>query len=303
MYHAATRLADGTLLVTFGYSATGAAMSSWEIFTPPQPITIIGPDPITVPATSPSRAVVTYPAVSVSDPNDASPTITFFPPPGRLFPIGTNYATIRVTDAEGGSNQAGIMITVTGPVTVTVDSSTVIYNGAPQGVTATTVPAGLATTTTYDGSTTQPTAAGSYAVVVTVTDPSYSGQGTGTLTISTAAQTITFPAIAPVAYGASPPTLAATASSGLPVSVSVLSGPATIVDGALVASADGTVVVAADQAGNADYQAAPEVAQTVIVAGQSTRKCGNGSGGSGVAAATPFLLLRLALRARPRRAA
>jgi len=86
--------------------------------------------------------------------------------------------------------------------------------------------------------------------------------GTG----SKEAQTITFVAPAsPVPFGAPPVTLNATASSGLPVTFSVLSGPGTVNGNVLTFTGYGTVVVAANQAGNAIYSAAPQVTQIVVV--------------------------------------
>jgi autotransporter-associated beta strand protein len=78
-------------------------------------------------------------------------------------------------------------------------------------------------------------------------------------------QTITFPAIGNKlttdAVG-----LAATASSGLPVSFSVLSGPGSISGGTnLSFSGAGTVLVVASQAGDSLYYAAPEVTNSITV--------------------------------------
>lgn len=61
------------------------------------------------------------------------------------------------------------------------------YAGAPRCASVTTNPPGLATSLTYDGSATCPTAAGSHVVVATVTDPNYRGSATGVLTITPAA--------------------------------------------------------------------------------------------------------------------
>ena len=65
------------------------------------------------------------------------------------------------------------------------------YSGSADAATAATTPNGLAVTFTYNGSTTVPTSAGSYAVVGTINDPNYQGNATGTLVIAPAALTIT----------------------------------------------------------------------------------------------------------------
>src|SRR5580658_1461238 len=88
---------------------------------------------------------------------------------------------------------------------------------------------------------------------------------TGTLTINESTQTITFPAIATQTYGASPLALTATASSGLAVAYSIMSGPATVNASTLTLTGVGTVVVSAAQAGNADYYAATSVPQSFTV--------------------------------------
>ena len=64
-------------------------------------------------------------------------------------------------------------------------------------------------------------------------------------------------------------TLAATASSGLPVSFTV-SGPATLSGSTLTVTGPGTVTVTATQAGNADYAASTSVQQIAIAAAPIT---------------------------------
>ncbi|MFL6337348.1 MAG: pectinesterase family protein [Pyrinomonadaceae bacterium] len=66
---------------------------------------------------------------------------------------------------------------------VTLSNLAQSFNGSPVAVTVTTEPAGLPVTVTYNGSTTPPTAIGSYTVVATVNDPNYQGSTTGTLVI------------------------------------------------------------------------------------------------------------------------
>ena len=65
----------------------------------------------------------------------------------------------------------------------------------------TTAPANLATTVTYNGSTPPPTAAGSYAVVATVTDPNYTGSASGSLVIAPGTPVLTWPTPAAVPFG------------------------------------------------------------------------------------------------------
>jgi hypothetical protein len=85
----------------------------------------------------------------------------------------------------------------------------------------------------------------------------------GTLTITQASQIISFPAITNKAYGDAAFTLNATSSSGLPVIYSVVSGPATINGNAVGITGAGTVTIAANQAGDANYLAAGQAAQSI----------------------------------------
>jgi N-acetylneuraminic acid mutarotase len=79
-------------------------------------------------------------------------------------------------------------------------------------------------------------------------------------------QTITFAQPkTPVTYGVKPITLVAEANSGLPVTFSVLSGPATIRNSELTIYGPGTVVVSADQPGTLIWDPAEEVTRTIIV--------------------------------------
>ncbi|MBA3846674.1 MAG: immunoglobulin domain-containing protein [Planctomycetes bacterium] len=88
-----------------------------------------------------------------------------------------------------------------------------------------------------------------------------------TLTVTRGTQTIAFAEPHPRPLGIPPFTVSAQASSGLPVALSIRSGPATI-DGAglITISGSGAVQIAADQGGNANYAAAPTVVRTLTIA-------------------------------------
>ncbi len=94
---------------------------------------------------------------------------------------------------------------------------------------------------------------------------SVSMTGTGTQS-QQQSQSITFGPLANQTYGVSPVGLSATASSGLPVSFSVISGPAMISGNTLTITGAGMVVVEADQAGNSQWLPAPPVQQSFVVA-------------------------------------
>jgi blue copper oxidase len=83
---------------------------------------------------------------------------------------------------------------------------------------------------------------------------------------SLTAQTISFTApTSPVTFGTAPIALSATATSGLAVTFTVNSGPGTVSGSTLTLTGSGTIVVAASQAGNAVFAAAPTVSQSVVV--------------------------------------
>ncbi len=76
------------------------------------------------------------------------------------------------------------------------------------------------------------------------------------VTVAPATQTISFGGLVKQTYGAAPILLSATASSGEPISFSMVSGPATIVDDVLTMTGAGTVVVKATAPGDNDNEAA-----------------------------------------------
>src|SRR5207247_2164869 len=85
------------------------------------------------------------------------------------------------------------------------------YNGSLRAATAATTPEGLTVSITYDGSSTAPANAGSYAVVATVNEANYQGTKTGTLVVGKATASVT-PNAASKTYGGAEPTLSGTLS-------------------------------------------------------------------------------------------
>jgi hypothetical protein len=78
-------------------------------------------------------------------------------------------------------------------------------------------------------------------------------------------QTISFTAPSKVYQGQSPVALNAYATSGLPVTLSVLSGPATIVGNILTLTGTGTVKVQTVQGGDGNYKSAAPVTRSLLV--------------------------------------
>lgn len=175
--------------------------------------------------------------VLVTDSRTAQ-TLNFTPIPNRAF--GLTSAANSVTLAA--SSSAGLT-----PVTYSVTSG----------------PA------TVSGSTLSITGAGTITVKASQAGNSSfrPAETSQTFTVAKADQTIDFAAI-PAKIVTSPAfSLAATATSGLPVTYTLVSGPATLSGSTLTLSgATGTVTVRAAQAGNANFNPATAVTQSFAVA-------------------------------------
>ena len=137
-------------------------------------------------------------------------------------------------DYQGStSSPQPLTVSTTDTATVTLGSLAQIYAGVPLAATATTSsPSGLPLTFTYTGtsgttygpSSNAPTAAGSYTVVATVSNPNYQGSATGTLVIAPALLTATANN-GNLVVGAAVPALTASYNGFVPGdSVAVLSG-------------------------------------------------------------------------------
>jgi uncharacterized protein (TIGR03437 family) len=114
--------------------------------------------------------------------------------------------------------------------------------------------------------------AGSQTLSVSVTATGYPpAVAAVTLLVNPASQTITFGPISSRLSTDGPFVLSASASSGLPVVFSVVSGPATIAGNTLTITGTGTVKVQASQGGDANRLAAVPVVQSFAVnVGSST---------------------------------
>jgi MBG domain/IPT/TIG domain len=178
----------------------------------------------------------------------------------------TGDGNVSIVAAQGGDANWNAAPPVTNTFLVTKAMASVFlldlaqtYDGTARTVTATSMPAGLTVEITYDGAATAPSNAATYAVTGTVNDVIYQGVSTGSLVVAKADQTITFTGIADQ-LTTNEVGLAATASSSLPVSFAVASGPAAIAGGTnLTFSTSGQVSIAASQAGNGDWNAAPDM--------------------------------------------
>lgn len=189
---------------------------------------------------------------------------------GTITPTGTGTITVRASQQGNLSYlpapEVDRAFNVTkAPATVTLNGLNQTYTGSPKPVTATSSEGSPVIAITYNGSPTAPTDSGSYTVVATIDDPIYQGSSSGTLVIGKAAQTITFNTPPDRTFGDAPFDLAATASSGLPVSFTLVSGQATLGGSTLTLTGAGTVTVLASQTGGANHLAAPPVERSFLV--------------------------------------
>jgi hypothetical protein len=124
---------------------------------------------------------------------------------------------------------------------------------------------------TISGNTVTITGAGTVVLAANQAGDAYyeaATEVTTSFTVAKVAQTIgAFSPIAATTFGkaafeVTPPT----SSSNLPVKLSIKSGPATFSNNIVTLTGAGTVVIAANQAGNVNYNAAPELTTTFSVA-------------------------------------
>jgi hypothetical protein len=192
-------------------------------------------------------------------------------------PIGTDsltaaYAGDPIFNASASNSLPYIVSPLTPTISFSVPNHT--YGDAPFSVTATSNSSGAITYSVVSGPATianaTVTLTGAGTVVLQASQAAAGNYAAATqnasFPVAAAAQTITFAAPpSPVNYGTAPVSLSATASSGLAVTFSVLSGPASISGSALTITGAGTVVVAADQPGNSNFAAAAEVTHSITV--------------------------------------
>ncbi|MFH0907421.1 MAG: MBG domain-containing protein [bacterium] len=186
--------------------------------------------------------------------------LTGTPPTGGVYEI-----TLWASDGVHSNEQAFTVTVSKVQAQVYLGNLSQIYDGTARNASATTMPAGLTVEFTYDGNAWAPTNAGTYRVTGTVNEVNYAGEGTDDLTISKADQAIDFDPIG-TQVESNRLGLAATADSGLSVSFATNSGPALIADSTnLSFTGHGVVSIVAGQAGDANWNAAPDVTNTFTV--------------------------------------
>ena len=144
---------------------------------------------------------------------------------------GTYNVAASITDPGYTGSATGTLVigaaATKKKATVTLSGLKAVYNGYGHAATATTKPVGLAVTLTYNGGSTTPTIGGSYPVVATINDSTYTGSAKGTLVISKIAGTVAIPSSTIVYDGNSHAATSTTTPPGLPVNFTY-NGKATV---------------------------------------------------------------------------
>ena len=204
-----------------------------------------------------SSGVGTGIAVTVTGLASSNSNYTLTPPAGLTANITA--AALTVTGLAASSKPydgtTTATITGTGALVGIVGSDNVTLTGTPTGTFAN-ANVGTAISVTVSGLTLGGTAAGDY----TLTPPIL------TANITATSQTITFGPLTGKNLGDPAFAVNATASSGLAVTFTVTSGPATIAGNMVTVTGLGVVIISASQAGNSNYGAATAVNQSFTVA-------------------------------------
>jgi len=266
-----TGVTVGTLVVTPAGNVTSSGSFGGPFSPSVQQYTLSNPGTTSINWTAAKTASwVSLSATSGTLAQGASTTVTAsINSNANTLNVGSYNDTVvftNTTNSEGNTSR-GVALTVNPyAATVTLGNLSHAYDGAQKSVTVTTVPDGLAYTVTYDGSDLQPTNAGTYRVVATVTEPNYSGSASGTLAIAKVAQTITFSPLGQVLDTAAAFDLTATASSALAVTYTSSNPSVATVSGSTVTIVGvGTTTITASQPGNVNYLAADSIPQILEV--------------------------------------
>jgi PKD repeat protein len=194
---------------------------------------------------------------------------------------GTYTVTLTVTDNGGETGATNHSVTVKGPQTITFTSTppgSATVGGAPYAVTATAssgLPVTFSSATpsvcSISGSTVSFVGVGTCTVAADQAgDAEYepAPQAQQSFAVEKRPQTITFTSTPPgsATVGGAPYAVTATASSGLPVTFSSATPSVCSISGSTVSFVGvGTCTVAADQAGDAEYEPAPQAQQSFAV--------------------------------------
>ena len=263
-----------TLSATNGYG-TGTAPLTLTVTSQTMP-TISWPAPANIPYGTPLSATQLNATASVAG------TFTYTPAAGAVLSAGTQILSVTftptdTTDYTTATQTAQLVVSqavpaITWPTPAAITYGTPLTSNQLDATASALGAPSVPGTFTYTPAAGTVLSAGTQTLSVTFTPTDTTDYTTATqtaqLVVNKASQTIDFTLPATVGYGTAPISLTATGgSSGNTVTFSVLSGPGTISGSSLAFTATGVVIVAANQAGNANYVPAPQVTQSVTVNG------------------------------------
>ncbi len=246
----------------------GNATSAWTIRRAPITITLSNLSQIyngTPRAVTTATAPITVAVIVTYTASGYGPTTT---PP-------TNVGAYSVLAAVASANYTGTTTNtlniLPAAASVVITDTAPVYTGLPQTPLSASVPGGLNFTvlfsstsgTVYGPSPNPPSNAGTYLVTANISETNYTGGGSGAFTIQKAPQTITSYPLPNALNGEPPVVLTWTASSGLSV-LYTTSGSCFVV-GSTLNFTTGVCTVFGNQAGNANYLAAPTASQTFTI--------------------------------------
>jgi hypothetical protein len=185
---------------------------------------------------NPTQATVTISNLdAVYDGTPKSATVTVVPAglsyeikyngnPNAPTAAGTYSVNVRITDPNSAGSGSALFKIGKAEATIALLGLSQVSNGSPRVVTTQTTPADLNTIVTYNGELNAPSAAGSYAVVATVSDSNYRGTQSGTLEVLPAA-TIAFSDLNKPYTGSSQTPTVTTTPAGLTVKLTYNKSP------------------------------------------------------------------------------
>lgn len=155
-----------------------------------------------------------------TNPTGLPVSVTYAGSPTAPTNVGSYAVVASIASPNYTSPVQSGTLTIT-PVAATIElvGLAQVYDGTPRIVTATSNQPGMAVTITYDGATTAPTNAGSYAIVAVPTSANYVGSVSGTLVVSPASATVVLGNLAQTYSGSPLAVTATTTPDGLPVTV------------------------------------------------------------------------------------
>lgn len=223
----------------YGYNGTGspsASTANWRIddlkvtvatllvpvapsiVTPPSSQTVTAGDNVTFSVLADGTAPLSYQWRKNGNPiaGANASTLTLA---GILTDAAGSYDVVVTNSVSFVTSSAATLTVNKAVASVTLGDLAQTFNGGGHPASATTAPAGLNVTFTYDGGASAPVNAGSYAVVATVNDPNYAGTASGTLVVSPATASVTLGSLGHVYDGSGKSATVATAPGGVAVNV------------------------------------------------------------------------------------